>query len=188
MRRILVVAVLGLMVLGACGDDGGDAGGEGEDSPVADEGADTTTADPSATDGDAGDTDDAATGGAGAGDEAGSGMGRATIDGVSYEFPDVRDCGLGDTGFPDDRDFVGYSADGEVVMSVSYFEDESLAGLNSMSVEIDQPHALYSSQYAPDGEFVIDVLPDGAEGSTTVGAVGIEVSSGDREATWSFTC
>ncbi|MDZ7678102.1 MAG: hypothetical protein U5K29_06090 [Acidimicrobiales bacterium] len=172
MRTILAMTVLGVMLLGSCGDDSDDAA---PDTPATDE-TDTGSDDDSSSNDDS------------SGSSSGNAMGTATIDGVVYEFPDVRDCGLGDSGFPNDRDFVGYSADGEVVMSVGYFEDESLAGLNSISVEIDEPHALYSSQYAPDGEFVIDVLPNGAEGNTTVGAVGIEVSSGDREATWSFTC
>lgn len=179
MRTIVAMTVLGVMLLGGCGDDDAPP-----DAPATDE---PDTADDDPGDDDTGD-DDPGDGSADDDKGGGTAMGRATIDGVSHEFPDVRDCGLGDSGFPNDRDFVGYSADGNVVMTVGYFEDESLAGLNSVSVEIDQPHALWASTYAADDEFMIEVRPDGAEGTTTVGVVGIDVPEGEFTATWSFTC
>jgi hypothetical protein len=107
---------------------------------------------------------------------------------------EVLDCTIGNEGFPDDRNFVGRSADGTAVMDVAYFEDESMSGLNGVSLEIEQDDGTvatvtWASSYAgADSQFDISLRDDGADGVAEVGVVGPDVPDGTFEATWTFTC
>lgn len=137
---------------------------------------------------DGGGTDDGGTGG------DGTAGGSYAVDGTTYEVTEVLDCSIGSEGFPDDRQFVGESADGAVRMSVSYFEDETFAGLNGADLEVELRDGTvatvtWASSYAgADAAFDITPRADGAEGAAEVGVVGPDVPDGTFTATWSFTC
>lgn len=113
-----------------------------------------------------------------------------TVDGVTYEISEVLDCTIGNEGYPDDRKFVGESADGSVEFSVFYLDlgGETVPSV-SLDNEVDGSSWTWSSDYAgSDGEYDITVLDDGAEGSSEVRVVGVDAPDENFTMTWSFTC
>lgn len=141
-----------------------------------------------------GDDDGTAAGAAGApgsdGSGGGSGGGTVTVDDTTYELTRVLDCTVGNAGAPDDRQFVGESDDGSVRFSVSYFGADA-GGLNGIGLdtEVDGDEWTWASSYAgADAPFEITLLDDGAEGSATVGVVGLGAPDQEFTATWSFSC
>jgi len=112
-----------------------------------------------------------------------------TLDGTTYEVTEVVDCTLDDPMAPNDRQFIGRNGDGSVEMGLSYFEDESLAGLNGLSLTFegsDGEEEWASSVVGSDFEFTIEQRPDGADGTAEVGRLGPEAET--LLAEWSFTC
>lgn len=171
---VLLLAV-GLLLAG-CGDDAPStdepaAVDEAQTDPAETaDGADTATEDEAPADG------AAAAGGTGA---------VVTLGGETYEVTEVRDCTVDDPLAPNDRLFNGVSADGSVEVDISYFEDESLSGLNGLSLTVGDDDWV-SSIVGADRVFTIEQRPDGADGTAEVGKQG-----GGAEpviAAWSFTC
>lgn len=197
--RSTAMSILGgcVLLLTACGDGETNANSP-DDEPIAGDaatdGAEETSAD---ADGSAS-SDTAATeqseDASGSTDTAGDVVGSYSVDGTTYEVTKVLDCSIGSEGFPDDRQFVGESSDGAVQMTVSYFENETLSGLNGAGLAIEVrdgtvAEITWASSYAgADATFEITPRADGADGTAEVGAVGPDVPEGEFIATWSFTC
>lgn len=113
------------------------------------------------------------------------------VDGVTREFPTVLDCTVGNDGAPDDRQFVGETADGSATFSMGYFGEGELSGLNTVDLEavVDGQDWTYASSYAgSEGGFTANLRDDGADGAATVRAVGIGAPDEEWTMEWSFTC
>lgn len=198
---LLVGVALAVAVAGCgAGDEGGGSGDEtaADGQATADPG-DTTTEDDEteeSTDDAAGQTTDD---GQGTQDTAGGGGARASvvIQDETYEATDPIECRIGAEGSPDEREFLGTSADGTVRISIVYFAEEQLQGLSGLDVDIEGAGATggeltWSTLFAAEPSFEIDVRPDGAEGSANVGSLNLARNTEDGEvdttAEWSFTC
>lgn len=124
----------------------------------------------------------------------GTSGGSFSVDGRTFEVVEVLDCTVGNEGAPGDRQFVGLTADGRGRMTVSHFDGEAFAGMNTVGFDLDADdgtvaETTWDSTYAgSDGAFEIQLLDDGAEGTADVGSLGPESSDGTTVASWSFRC
>ncbi len=160
----LLLASSALLTVGCSGDGGPGDGGSG--------------------DGDSGDGD------SGDGDSNSDEGATVTVDGTTYEITEVLDCTIGNEGYPDDRKFIGESADGSVQFSVFYLDlgGETVPDVG-LDTEVDGSEWTWSSLYAgSEGDYEITVLDDGAEGSSEVRVVGIDAPDANFTMTWSFSC
>ncbi|MCH7232441.1 hypothetical protein L0U85_16505 [Glycomyces sp. L485] len=129
--------------------------------------------------------------------DAALGTGTATIDGVTYSFPDVRECEIdGDTWGEGWRHFLGWSEDGHSLLEVTVANDESqaLGATSSLTITIGtqeantvdgaNPDSEWSDQFVGNEDFGADLSPNGAAGTTGVGMASGETGS----AQWAFSC
>ena len=189
MRRTTVLLAAALLLAGCGGDepDEPDAAEPAAEQPAADADADAD----SNTEG----NEQGSEGGEQDDEPAASDVGATvTVDGATYTADEVLDCTLGNETAPDDRSFVGENADGSVRISIAYFGEGDLAGLNGVSVDFEAGEGeatLDTTAAGGDAAFDITLRPDGADGSSEVGQIGPPGRTEDpgiRTAQFSFTC
>lgn len=184
MRRTSILLTTALLLAGCGGDEPDPA------EPAAEQPADDTDAEGDEQDGDG----EESTGEQDAEPAASDVGATVTVDGATYTADQVLDCTLGNETAPDDRSFVGENADGSVRISIDYFGEGDLAGLNGVSVDFqaDEGEATLATTAAGgDAAFDITLRPDGADGSSEVGQIGPPGRTEDpgiRTAQFSFTC
>ena len=189
LRALFAIAAL-VLAMAACGDSDDSstaAPDENVDATDSGEGADDTSDPGDSTDADQPDDTDT-------GD---SGSATATVDGVTYEFPDVRECEIdGETWGEGWRTLVAWSADGHDLLDITVgnAESESLGAPSSISIVIGTTNANTLDNANPDQEWsdllgdgpgvTASLASDGASGTASVGQATGEKSTAE----WSFTC
>lgn len=179
--RILAVATAVALIVAGCSS--GEEAPEPAASSEQPDGADTGAA------GDGNDSASTEDDGSSTGDTSGGAT--LQLGDQTYEATTVLDCTVDDPIAPNDRQFVGESEDGTVRISISYFEDDALAGLTGLDVEIEGPDGDvdWSSSYVgADGVFTIEQRADGADGTAEISRLQPGDEPSQLTADWSFTC